>query len=91
MSLEQRPAYVRVQVVREEVVQVLQSDSMIVTLLRQPDSLHEEVSEPLERVLIHGVHRTEARNGEVQDAAAVSDGAERVATYIPESVLKEIA
>lgn len=58
------------------VVQVVDSQEMVVALLRVLNGTAEEVGEPLERVLVHGVDDGQLDNGEEEELSAVCDRAE---------------
>ena len=71
--LKERPAHIAVQGVGEVVVQVLKTDREIIRLFCVLDGEVEEVDEPGQGVLVHGLDVRQVSNGEEQNGAVGRD------------------
>lgn len=71
---QQLPLFHLVQGEGEVRVELLQAGGDVPTLLASVDARHEEVDEPREAVLVHGLDVGQVGNAEEQDLAGVRDG-----------------
>ena len=73
MKLEDRTADVRVEKVRNKLVEVDDADVDILRLRRLLDAVHKERFEPCKRVLVHRIDHAQIGNAEEEDRATDGD------------------